>query len=149
MRELAQEWLAKEMRKARIAFGRAEERPGVTTEELKNLQNKVDSIDWLLCQFGESKFSDDCTACAYDFTGERSCVSYIHHLESRLAQVERERNAALKDIANTCWSCANAKPHQISKFLYSCPYLKGKAGVRTQCEHWQWRGVCEENTKEE
>jgi len=52
MRELAQEWLAKEMRKARIAFGRAEDRPGVTPDELRNLQNKVDIIDWLLCQFG-------------------------------------------------------------------------------------------------
>jgi len=73
----------------------------------------------------------------------------VSQLKSRLAQVERERDAALKDIANTCWSCANAQPHQLSKFLYSCPYLKGKAGVRTQCENWQWRGVCPENTKED
>lgn len=78
----------------------------------------------------------------------KSITENMDKLQSRLIQVERERDAALKDIANTCWSCANAKPHQISKFLYSCPYLKGKAGVRTQCEHWQWRGVCPENTKE-
>jgi hypothetical protein len=97
-----------------------------------------------------------CVYCPYD-DGHVDCakdknvdaLAYIQQLESRLAQVERERDAALKDIANTCWSCANAQPHQLSKFLYSCPYLKGKAGVRTQCEHWQWRGVCPENTKEE
>lgn len=79
----------------------------------------------------------------------KDTVEYIEHLETRLAQVERERDAALVDIANTCWSCGNAKPNQLSKFLYSCPHLKGKTGVRTQCEHWQWRGVCPENTKEE
>ena len=81
-------------------------------------------------------------------TAGADAIAQVAVLESRLAQAERERDAALKDIANTCWSCRNAKPSQLSKFLYSCPHLKGKAGVRTQCENWQWRGVCEENTKE-
>lgn len=99
----------------------------------------------------------DCENCPYDDGKQLTCVdrsrrdalAYIIQLETRLAQAERERDAALKDIANTCWSCGNAKPSQLSKFLYSCPHLKGKAGVRTQCEHWQWRGVCAENTKDD
>ena len=121
MRELAQEWLAKEMRKARIALGQAEGKQGVTPDELRNLQNKVDIIDWLLCQFGELKFSDDCTACAYDFTGERSCVSYIHHLESRLAQAERPIDADL--LKGGFEEDGHLSPY-IEEYIDACPTIE-------------------------
>lgn len=57
MRDKAQEWLCKQIRKARIAQGHAENRPGVTQEELENLQNKVDVLDWLLEMIGCSSGS--------------------------------------------------------------------------------------------
>jgi len=90
----------------------------------------------------------------YDFDEDDGTVAATRASNAReialnaIEKAEQERDAALKDIANTCWSCRNAKPSQLSKFLYSCPHLKGKSGVRTQCENWQWRGVCPENTKE-
>ena len=90
----------------------------------------------------------------YDFDEDDGTVAATRASNAReialnaIEKAEQERDAALKDMANTCWSCRNAKPSQLSKFLYSCPHLKGKAGVRTQCENWQWRGVCPENTRE-
>lgn len=47
MRKTALEWLYRELRKAKIALGHAESRPGVTREELDNLQRKIDVLDYL------------------------------------------------------------------------------------------------------
>lgn len=117
-----------------------------TPEEIK--KGLECCMDYQSCaEYGESKCPyNDVTKCMEVLFAD--ALAYIQQFESRLAQAERERDAALKDIANTCWSCRNAKPSQLSKFLYSCPHLKGKAGVRTQCENWQWRGVCPEKTRE-
>lgn len=46
-RKLALEWLYRELRKAKIALGHAESRPGVTREELDNLQRKIDVLDYM------------------------------------------------------------------------------------------------------
>lgn len=47
MRKLALEWLYRELRKAKIALGHAESRPGVAWDELENLQRKIDVLDYL------------------------------------------------------------------------------------------------------
>ena len=47
MRQLALEWLYRELKKAKIALGHAESRHGVTREELDNLQRKIDVLDYL------------------------------------------------------------------------------------------------------
>jgi hypothetical protein len=47
MRDEALEWLYRELKKAKIALGHAESRPGVTREELDNLQRKIDVLDYL------------------------------------------------------------------------------------------------------
>ena len=47
MRQLALDWLYRELKKAKIALGHAETRPGVTQEELDNLQRKIDVLDYL------------------------------------------------------------------------------------------------------
>ena len=82
-------------------------------------------------------------------------LAYIQHLESRLAQVERERDAAVKDVAmnKECRTCKNQEIHA------TCFRKNGCAGCDNtdcpcsrgdSCETcWQWRGVCAENTKEE
>lgn len=48
MREDALEFLYRELKSAKIALGRAETRPGVTAEELENLERKIAAIDWIL-----------------------------------------------------------------------------------------------------
>lgn len=65
--------------------------------------------------------------------------AYIQQLESSLAQVERERDAAVNDLnkamlldeAEFCTFCKNIK----KPYCHSCEF--------------EWRGVCAANTKEE
>lgn len=47
IREIALEYLYSELKKAKIALGRAESRPGVTAEELENIQRKILVFDYL------------------------------------------------------------------------------------------------------
>ncbi len=68
-----------------------------------------------------------------------AAANWIDKLESRLAQVERERDAAVFDLGKAmsldevedCSFCKNIKK----------PYCD-------PCK-WEWRGVCAENTDEE
>lgn len=48
MRDQALEYLHRELRKAKQAYGQAEHRPGVMQEELDNLQRKVDALDYMV-----------------------------------------------------------------------------------------------------
>lgn len=47
-REDALRFLYKQLKDAKIAYGRAEGRPGVKQEELENLQRKIDVLDWVI-----------------------------------------------------------------------------------------------------
>ena len=82
-------------------------------------------------------------------------VKELHSiLNQRLAQTERERDAAVKDMERhkDCCTCK----HQYNHF--ECGRENGCAGCpNAEChcsigdtteECWQWRGVCEENSKE-
>ena len=72
-------------------------------------------------------------------------LAYIEQLESRLAQVERERDAAVKDIGISCDYCAYADYHfGEAPCITLEEYELGKL-----CSGWKWRGVCAENTREE
>lgn len=70
---------------------------------------------------------------------EKSITENLDKLQSRLAQVERERDAAVNDLnkamlldeAEFCTFCKNIK----KPYCHSCEF--------------EWRGVCPENTKEE
>lgn len=70
----------------------------------------------------------------------RDTVEYIEHLESRLAQVERERDAAVKDlsVAKSCKICKNYAGVFVPNICMDC----------IECCNFEWRGVCAENTKE-
>lgn len=46
-KEAALEFLYKELKRAKIALGQAESRPGVACEELENIRKKIRAIDWL------------------------------------------------------------------------------------------------------
>lgn len=61
----------------------------------------------------------------------------VQNLESKLAQAERERDAAVADLDKLgagCEYCAHFKE----------PCMSCCCG-----DNWQWRGVCPENTKEQ
>ena len=62
-------------------------------------------------------------------------------LKSRLAQVERERDAAVSDLklVGCCGTCINNDGGCTTE----CYIVSGKL------TGWQWRGVCPENTKED
>lgn len=47
-REDALRFLYKHLRESKIALGHAESRPGVTREELDNLEQKIAAIDWMI-----------------------------------------------------------------------------------------------------
>lgn len=72
-------------------------------------------------------------------------LTYIQQLESRLAQVERERDAAVHDLAEDR-ICANCKHYSESVFNEPCSSCVEDAETK---KNWQWRGVCPENTEEE
>lgn len=46
--EDALRFLCKSLKEAKIALGRAESRPGVTQEEIENLERKIAAIDWMI-----------------------------------------------------------------------------------------------------
>lgn len=74
----------------------------------------------------------------------------IQELESRLAQVERERDAAVKDLGaeKSCQTCAHDGIRRSSGCEVICLLCEN---ISCPCEscNYKWRGVCEENTKEE
>ena len=92
-----------------------------------------------------------CTNCPYDedchTQGDGYCsveddaLIYIERLESRLAQVERERDAAVQDARDgtMCDTCKHNNSKDYLKPCYEC-------NESFNC--WEWRGVCEKNTKE-
>ena len=47
MREIALKWLYKELKKTRVALGRAEGKPGVKQRELDDLRGKIDLLEYL------------------------------------------------------------------------------------------------------
>lgn len=74
----------------------------------------------------------------------------LSQLESRLAQAERERDAALKEWKRTkmdsegmCWTCKHGHITDIGSCRCVSPFPCDEG------EEWEWRGVFEENTKEE
>ena len=90
-------------------------------------------------------------------TALRQCAEYIEAayqaadiLESRLAQVERERDAAVQIVHGLCLHCKNedSEGETCRECLYY-PYRYVYGTGEKYVDNWQWRGVCEENTKEE
>lgn len=65
----------------------------------------------------------------------------IRQLEQRLAQAEREKNALLFDSNGKCSACKNMDEAICFKCVHA-NWDEEAAG-----DYWQWRGVCEENSK--
>lgn len=47
-RDIALKWLYDQLRKKRIALGKAESKPGVSAEEIESLQSSIDVIEWII-----------------------------------------------------------------------------------------------------
>jgi hypothetical protein len=90
----------------------------------------------------------DCTMFIPNYSiSERysDALAYIQQLESRLAQAELERDAAVADLAEGR-NCADCKHYYESVFDEPCSSCIKDEETK---KGWQWRGVCAENTKEE
>lgn len=104
----------------------------------------------LECCHNPSDSYGTCLKCPYEscVVGCRNLIgdalAYIQQLESRLAQVERERDAAVHDMENYAGYGAICK-----RFDEDCPHVEGCPLWPSDCESYEWRGVCPENSKEE
>lgn len=98
----------------------------------------------------------DCENCPYDGLQiictdrlRKDALAYIQQLEASLAQVEKERDAAVHDVRSLC-----ATNYFSGDYCEYCKYREPDG----QCFHdcipysnewgWEWRGICPENTKE-
>ena len=91
----------------------------------------------------------DCENCPYDGLqifcvdlSRKDALKYIKQLESRIAQVERERDAALYDLHGDCDYCKTDR-----KMCVKCVHCL--MSQEATMDSWEWRGVCAENTMEE
>lgn len=96
---------------------------------------------------------DHCNECPYDGLDcakhvDQDALAYIQKLESRLAQAERERDAAVSEWKRTkidsesmCWTCKHAL------LIGSCRCRCVSPVPCDEGENWEWRGVVEENSK--
>ena len=86
----------------------------------------------------------------------QACIEaadWIDKLESILAQVERERDAAICELPHNCWNCIYHLDNPIEETdtegrTIHC-YCTADVCYPEDNSSWQWRGVREENTKEE
>ena len=99
-----------------------------------------------------------CAVCPYHDIGDivaectaqlsENALAYIQQLESRLAQVERERDAAVSElkIEEDCYNCKHNYDCKHDGHGYrkcsecgECPCSKCESGE----SQYEWRGVCE------
>jgi len=93
---------------------------------------------------------DDGTVAATRASNAREiALKAIENAQADLAQVERERDAALSEWKRTkldsegmCWTCK----HGLITRIGSCRCVS--PDPCDEGENWEWRGVCEENAKE-
>lgn len=87
---------------------------------------------------------ESCGECPYHTKEDYSAVCIVHLTKDAkvlLAQVDRERDAAVADLETVI---------ELSSIVnLDCEYCKYMD--RPMCEEceWEWRGVCPENSKEE
>jgi hypothetical protein len=74
-------------------------------------------------------------------TMNKDALAYIQQLESRLAQVEKERDAAIHDLHRYCSTCKHDPRKEFNK-------MPCKLCMDNKIDGYEWRGVCAENTEE-
>lgn len=90
---------------------------------------------------------DDGTEAATRASNSREvALKAIEQLETRIAQAERERDAAVK-VMSLVRLCENCKHCDKSCESYPCSSCSMDRERRKP--NWEWRGVCTRNTKKE
>lgn len=115
---------------------------------IQKLRMAASEADDLLTSCDASDLLDGLEV-ARDFMFE--AASMIEELESRLAQVERERDAAVHDLKLADRVDCDFCKHQYGGCTYDgckdcskpCP-----CGSCRNSSNYEWRGVCEANTEE-
>lgn len=82
----------------------------------------------------------------------KDVLAYIKQLEQRLTQAERERDAAVHDLKLADELDCEYCKHQFGGCTYDgCKQCSSPCpcGSCRDNSNYVWRGVCEENTKEE
>ena len=118
-----------------------------TPEEIKK-GLECCAAEWAECE--ECTYCDGCVMRGGNENLDADALAYIKELEQRLAQVERERDAAVRDVRSLC-----ATNYFSGDYCEYCKYREPDG----QCFHdctpyssewgWEWRGVCDENVQEE
>lgn len=111
--------------------------PDERKDFLQKLRLAASEADDLLTSCDASDLLDGLEV-SRDFMFEAACL--IEQLESRLAQVERERDAAVADLQ--LYAGCKVCKYGDFKFTNEC------MDCSYDNNNWQWRGVCHENTKE-
>lgn len=99
------------------------------------------SVDkWLVVEPYDFDKDDGTVAATRASNAKEVALKAIEKLESRLAQVERERDAAVRDLEEVTT--------RVSSWHIDCDYCKDKEKPICESCNWQWRGICAENTHE-
>lgn len=85
---------------------------------------------------------DDGTVAATRASNAREvALKAIEKAQADLAQVQKEKNALMIDLQTAIYRGRS--------FNLDCEFCKDKEKPICEDCHWQWRGICKENTKEE
>ena len=117
-----------------------------TPDEIKKglecCQPRYENDHWVTCN-SNCPYQPEAPLCHKALVA--GALAYIQQLEAKLAQFEREKDAAVHDMENYAGYGAICK-----HFDNDCPHIvEGCPLWPTDCESYEWRGVCPENTKEE
>lgn len=73
-------------------------------------------------------------------------LQHINEQSARIAELEAERHALLKEICGICWACKKAEPVPIAgrdSAACTCEHLREMgvmaAGGKRKCEYFEWR----------
>lgn len=77
-RDIALEWVERQIKKTRQALGNAERKAGVTSEELENLQRTIDVLEYISGEVLRTEMSHPIWTCVKDrLPEEGQLVAYI------------------------------------------------------------------------
>lgn len=141
-----------------------EERNSKLEYTLLGVMHSVDK--WLDVESYDFDKDDGTVAATRASNAREIALKAIEKAQADLAQVERERDAAVHDIRNAKWFlchvCQNYYRPDPAVRHYECKVLGKFSDIFSpsdfaeeddnpisMCGKFKWRGVCEENTKED
>lgn len=123
-----------------------EERDSKLEYTLLGVMHSVDK--WLDVEPYDFDKDDGTVAATRASNAREIALKAIEKAQADLTQVERERDAAVQTVHGLCLHCKNDGSEKCRKCLF-WPSRVYFVSNETYVDHWEWRGVCEENTKEE